>query len=214
MVKNKLLLVGLAVMILAVVLAGLTLGLRRPSSPPPIPTVQVKEQALPPTEIISIPLSPKIQGDFSRTSFLYHKISLYAFHGPVAQGLDPCLVMREWNVNRAYYSCGKEGQQVLALEAVYFNTSENVQSISPGTFRIQLEEGKYLEPNFTVQQIIEVDPGVKYTYRAVFENFEKAPRNFILQYGDLVSPGRLAVDLDSKTVVLLNDNTPSPPPQP
>jgi len=160
---------------------------------------------LSPVAIISIPISPELKAVQQDNAFTFHSATLYQFQADGTKNSDACLVMREWNIHKAYFSCGKEGQTVFALESEYRSATNQTQRVRAGGFRIPLDEGKYLNANFTSNNTIEIEPGVKYTYRVVFENFDLVPENFVVEYGDGYS-GRLQFDLNKKTATYLTEN--------
>ena len=155
-----------------------------------------------PKETVSFQLNPPLKASTSQNAFTFTKAAVYLFQSSNNKSLESCFAMREWNTNKAYYSCGKKGEKIFVLEGKFLNVSAYPADVKAGNFRIVLGPGKYLNQNFTTRDIVRVDPGVEYTFRVVFENFDQVPDVFTLEYGDNeIYWFKLKVDLKNKRII-------------
>src|SRR3989344_101807 len=120
--------------------------------------------------IWSIDLNPPVKATQSNENdvFTFDTLTLYEFLVGGSADLNNCLPMREWDLHKAYFSCGKKEQQVLALEGNYTNNFSSVMLVGAGEFRIKLGNGTYLEQGYTTKDQIRVESGVSYTFRVSF----------------------------------------------
>ena len=149
-------------------------------------------------------INPPLRAGSSGQMFVFHKAAVFNFRSENEtdkNNLENCLVMREWNTNKAYYSCGKKGEKAFYLEGKYYNNTAYPVFVHAGNFRIPLAIGKYLNQNFTTQDAVKIESGVDYTFRVVFEDFEQVPDVFEIEYGDFETYNHsLKVDLRNNTV--------------
>ena len=165
--------------------------------------------------IWSIDLNPPVKATQSNENdvFTFDTLTLYEFLVGGSADLNNCLPMREWDLHKAYFSCGKKEQQVLALEGNYTNNFSSVMLVGAGEFRIKLGNGTYLEQGYTTKDQIRVESGVSYTFRVSFENTDiktLLPKQFTIEYDyNSPLPKSILVDSTKGTALTTSTNLPS-----
>lgn len=177
----------------------------------------------PPYEVIGIklPSDVAVLTSYPDKLLVFSRLSVYEFQTdfssfsdlyPDLNSSEVCVPMREFNVHKAYFSCGKKDQRIIVLEGVFTNETGRIVYVQPGQFRIPLEPGVYLNPSFTTKDRIKVEPGVRYTFRVPFENIESLPPQFVIEHIDrnYQSSFKLNVNLNTKDIEFVPTVQPSP----